>query len=115
MRSRRTNFLKIAFVLSSAAAFSSLLAADSAPAPENIEFSRASPTTPKVPRPGQKNEDLATRFGNVRDSGGGQGGEMQAPMDPGPVVPSRAAAEKMLQEWDKKKNWLVPGAQDIDP
>jgi hypothetical protein len=30
--------------------------------------------------------------------------------------PSKAAAEKMLLEWDKRKNWAVPGAQEMtDP
>jgi hypothetical protein len=31
------------------------------------------------------------------------------------VLPSRAAAEKMLIEWDKKKNWAVPVGEEEDP
>jgi hypothetical protein len=121
MRSGRTTFLGFAFVLCGAAAYPGLRAADSAPAPapvaapEKIEFSRSSSTTPRVPRPGEKSDDLVKRFGNVREGVGGGGTEFQAPMAPVPAMPSKAAAEKMLRDWDKKKNWLVPGAQDTDP
>ena len=121
MRSGRTTILSIAFALSSAAAFSCLHAADSAakpapaPQPEKIEFSGASSTAPKIPRPGMKPEDLFERYGNVRDGSiGGNTPQMAipSPNTPGSAIPSKAAAEKLMRDWDKKKNWLVPGAQD---
>ena len=120
MRSGRTTLLSIALAFSNAAAFSCLYAADStakappAPQPEKIEFSRASSTAPKIPRPGIKPEDLAERYGSVRDSGGGTTPQMAlpAPTVGGPAMPSKAAAEKLMRDWDRNKNWLFPGAQD---
>ncbi|HUS37743.1 MAG TPA: hypothetical protein VM680_20505 [Verrucomicrobiae bacterium] len=122
MRSGSTSLLKIAFALSSAAAFSCLRAAESAPAaapaPEKIEFSRASSTTPKIPRPGAQNEERLNGFGNVFDKASQAPTEMMMPAVPGGGVLSRSAAEKYLREWDKKKNWAIPGGvdeKDTDP
>ena len=120
MRSGRTTIFSIAFAFSSAAAFSCLHAADStakpAPAsqPEKIEFSGASSTAPKIPRPGMKPEDLFERYGNVRDTAGGNTPQMAlpSPTAPGPAMPSKAAAEKLMRDWDKNKNWLFPNARD---
>jgi hypothetical protein len=116
MRSGRTAFLKIALMFANVAAIPFGFAADSAPAPapapEKIEFSSSSSTAPKVPRPGVKNDELLKRFGNVREMGPTApdlGGAI-APAVTAP--PSRAASEKMMREWDKKKNWMFPDAQD---
>jgi hypothetical protein len=120
MRSGRTTFLKIAVAFSSAAIFSCLHAAD-APArstnaaPEKIEFSRTTSTTPGIPRPGSRTDDLLERYGNVRENTGNKGPDFAVPSAPTtPILPSKAAAEKLLKEWDKKRNWAVPGAQDQD-
>jgi hypothetical protein len=116
MRSGRTAFLKIAFALCGAGAVSFLRAADSAPAPaaapEKIEFSGASSTSPKVPRPGAKNDELLNRFGNVREVAP-MAPDMGVPMTTVNAAPSRAAAEKMMREWDKKRNWMFPEAQEM--
>ena len=118
MRSARTNFLTIAFVLSSATAFPVLRAAESAPtaaaaAPEKIEFSRSTSTAPKIPRPGLKNDDRLKNYGNVQD--GPKGPEFLPPVVPNTaVIPSKAAAKKLLEEWDRKKNWAVPTDHDKD-
>src|SRR5215213_7513343 len=121
MRSGRTTFLKVAFAFSSAVAILTLHAADPAPAgapagqPEKIEFSRSSSTTPKIPRPGFKNDDFLSRYGNVRDSGAAPTPNVSiAPQSSIQTLPSKAAAEKLLKEWDRKKNWLVPGADEIE-
>jgi hypothetical protein len=118
MRSGGTSLLKIGFALCSVTAFSSLSAAESAPAPapaaapEKIEFSRSS-SAPKVPRPGTGNENRLERFGNIPDRGS-QAPDLSPPMAPpsSGVLPSRAATEKFLIEWDKKKNWAVPGEEE---
>jgi len=110
----------IAFALSSAATFSCLHAADpalkAAPtgAPEKIEFSGASSTAPKIPRPGVKTEDLLERYGNVREPVGGDSPAVAIPppMSTGPTMQSKAAAERLMRDWDLKKNWLVPGARE---
>ena len=118
MRSARTNFLTIAFVLSSATAVLVLRAAESAPAaaapaPEKIEFSRSTSTTPKIPRPGLKTDDRFKNYGNVQD--GPKGPEFLPPVVPNTaVLPSKAAAKKLLEEWDRKKNWAVPTDNDAD-
>lgn len=118
--------LKIGFALSGAGLFCFLHAADSSPAsataaprsgaPEKIEFSRSTSTTPRVPRPGRtdQNKELLNRFGNVPENPAGQMGP-QAPITSpttGAQFPSKAAAEKLMRDWDRQKNWLVPGAQD---
>lgn len=128
MRLGRTTYLSIAFALSSASMFSCLHAADPAPAPvtrgsgppEKIEFSQSSSTAPKIPRPGVKDDDILNRFGNVPEISGRQGPDFAAPpaVQQRPTLPSKAAAEKLLKEWDRKKNWAVPGAQEreeVDP
>src|SRR5690349_10346440 len=121
MRSGRKSILKIAFAFASAATFSCVYAAESPakapPAqPEKIEFSGASSTTPKIPRPNfKKDEDLLGRYGNVRESSAPAPEVSVAPPSTSTVMPSKAAAEKMLREWDKKRNWLVPGAQETEP
>jgi hypothetical protein len=54
------------------------------------------------------------RYGNVPESPVGQTGP-QAPISSpasGSQFPSKAAAEKLLRDWDRQKNWLVPGAQE---
>jgi hypothetical protein len=122
MRSPRTTFLKIAFVFSSAAALSCSQAADSQPSssaprpgiPEKIEFSGSSSTTPRVPRPGQKdeNKELLNKSGNVPDTIVRPELSVHSPGSGSVTMPSKAAVEKMMEKWDKQKNWLVPGAQD---
>jgi len=121
-----TTFLAVAFAFSTAAVFSCLQAADSAPAPaapragapENIQFSRSTSASATIPRPGLRDEkkELLNKSGNVPEGIGPTGPDVSIPSSASlnTAVPNKAMMDKMLKKLDKDRNWLVPGAQELE-
>lgn len=77
---------------------------------EKIEFSGGA-TRPVLSKPGEKFEDLDGRLGPERGSGPAPGPDFGSV---GPQAPAlnKKVVDKLLLEYDKKKNWMVPGAQE---
>lgn len=102
-------FFRIALSLFAGAA----LTVGAAEKKEKIEFSGGA-TKPVVPKPGEKFEDLEGRLGPARGGGGPAGGFDLGGGAPQAPALNKRAVERLLIEFDKKKNWMVPGAQDRD-
>lgn len=79
---------------------------------EKIEFS-GEVNKPATPKAGPRLDEIEGRLGNI-NSGGGIDPSGGAPLVP-PTAPTlnKRALEKLLLDYDKKKNWMVPGAQEI--
>jgi len=86
-----------------------------APKGQQIEFSSVSSTAPELPKPAPRAAELQNRQGFVKDnneSGANPGSATPPPAQP-PAM-SKALADRMLQQLDRRKNWMVPGAQDAE-
>ena len=84
-----------------------------APKGQRLEFSAASSTAPELPKPTPRATELQNRQAIGSDSAPPVNGIATIAPSQAPQV-SRALAERMLQQLDRRKNWMVPGAQDAE-
>jgi hypothetical protein len=123
MRSFAPGLSTLAAVIFFTAAIAQLFGAEpqlppskrNAPKRETIEFSTS--TSPTLPKPTTRVEELQNRpsLGSQNEGGANMGPAPAsiAPV-PQPAQMNKALAERMLQDLDRRKNWMVPGAQDTD-
>jgi hypothetical protein len=124
MRSVAPGLTKLAAVIFFAAAQTCIYSADpqsqlppskrNAPKGQKLEFS-SSGGAPEVPKPTSRAEELQKKPALAPDSSAAFNAAAGGIAPSGPVQAqpiSKELAARMLQELDRRKNWMVPGAQE---